>query len=268
MRAASLASVCVLWSCVSAPVADRTEGPRPVGPVMNQPVANTHCPPAVFARVESTDLKSSDSSGLFGTIAAETIACQVEALRVVAARLEQTSHPLVIGDFGGAAATLSRFLPSDARADIKAAYLRFGYHESIHAPYFLGLRANHIDIRPQLRGKVVEDWRFEQPRRDAETWHYYLYLASLDEPGAYRRLAEKIATTASGNDVTNLLTSLAELGSEPAREILLRYASDPRRADGPDGPAMPVSATVALLLTRHFAARPAATPPTDEAGKR
>lgn len=107
---------------------------------------------------------------------------------------------------------MSRFLADDARADVKAAYLRFPYHESIHAHYFRGLRDNHIDVRPQLRGNLAEDWSFE-----------------------------------------------------PARNILLRYADDPRRAD-PSGPARPVSETVALLRAKHFAARPAATPPTGARG--
>ena len=45
---------------------------------------------------------------------------------------------------------------------------------------------------------------FTHPRRDAETWHYYLYLASLDTPGAYEKLEAKIAATANGNDWATL----------------------------------------------------------------
>ena len=215
------------------------------------------CPPAVLERVRAADLRSADSSALFGTIAAEPIACQVAALREVAGRLDATSHPQVIGDFCGTAATLARFLPGEARDEVRAAYLRFSYDASIHASYFLGLRANRIDLRAQLQGKVAEDWSFEHPRRDAATWHYHLYLASLGDAGAYAKLAAKIAATSSGNDATNLLTSLAELGADAAKEIVLRYADDPRRADGPSGPAMRVSETVARLLEMHFSRRPA-----------
>jgi hypothetical protein len=215
------------------------------------------CPPAVLERVRAADLRSTDSSALFGTIASEPIECQVAALRVVAARLDATSHPQVTGDFCSTAATLARFLPAEARGDVRAAYLRFSYDDSIHASYFLGLRVNRIDIRPQLLGKIAEDWSFEHPRRDAASWHHHLYLASLADAGAYAKLAAKIAATASGNDATNLLTSLAELETDAAKEILLRYADDPRRADGPSGPAMRVSETVARLLELHFSRRPA-----------
>lgn len=206
----------------------------------------------MFDRLQSTDLTSSDSSNLFNNLANETIECQVEALRLIASRLDATSHPLVIGDFCSTAATLSRFLPPDAISDIKSAYLRFPYHEPIHVHYFHGLRLNHIDLRPHLAGKLTDDWSFNHPRQNAQTWHHHLYLASLGDPDAYTRLAEKIATTTDGNDATNLLKSLAELATAAAKDILLRYANDPRRADGPDGPAMKISETVALLLQLHF----------------
>lgn len=252
MRAINLAGILSLCSCIAKPASETPPSSLPAPADHPVQPTNKACPPAVFDRVRSTDLTSSNSSTLFNTLATETIECQALALRLIASRLDASSHPLVIGDFCGAAATLSRFLKPDAITDIKSAYQRFPYHETIHAHYFLGLRLNHIDIRPHLAGKLADDWSFTNPRHNAQTWHYHLYLASLDDPAAYTRLAEKIAATTDGNDATNLLKSLAELETAAAKAILLTYANDPRRADGPDGPAQPISQTVALLLAQHF----------------
>lgn len=252
MRAINLAGILSLCSCIAKPASETPPFSHPAPADHPVQPTNKACPPAVFDRVRSTDLTSPDSSNLFSTIASETIECQVLALREIASRLETTSHALVIGDFCTAAATLSRFLKPDAIADVKSAYQRFPYHETIHAHYFLGLRQNHIDIRPHLAGKLTDDWSFTSPRQNAQTWHYHLYLASLDDPAAYTKLAEKIAATTDGNDATNLLTSLAELETAAAKTILRTYANDPRRADGPDGPAMKISETVAILLDLHF----------------
>lgn len=250
VRAASLLSVCFSWACAATPTNVKSEHPTPATARPNP--AEAHCPAAASERLRTLDLRSADASGFFGTIAAETVECQVAALRGMAGRLDATSHHLVLGDFCSTAATLARFLDAEARSDVSAAYLRFPYVESIHSNYFLGLRANHIDLRSHLAGKITEDWSFTSPRRDGETWQYYLYLASLGDPGAYTRLADKIATTRNGNDATNFLASLAELETPAAKQILLKYADDPRRADGPDGPAAPISTTVARLLERHF----------------
>ena len=99
-------------------------------------------------------------------------------------------------------------------------------------------------------GKVSENWDFTGPRKDAQTWHYFLYLASLDEPGAYEALAAKLASTKSGNDLVNLLTSLAELRTPMSKEIIGRYAKDTRRDDDPDGgTGRMVAETVKWLLS-------------------
>ena len=65
---------------------------------------------------------------------------------------------------------------------------------------FRWLRMNRIDNRDYVRPQMVEDWTFTDPgAENAATWHYYLYLASLDTPDAMDRLTEKIATTEDGN---------------------------------------------------------------------
>ena len=94
----------------------------------------------------------------------------------------------------------------------------------------------------------LEDWSFPHPRKNAATWHYYLYLASLDEPGALKKLADKISATEDGNDVTHLLQSLSELRVDGVEDILKLYANDTRRARGVEGPGQLVSKSVALFL--------------------
>lgn len=254
MRRVVLAGL-LLSACAAKP---RMEGQTSLAEdrVSRAPPARVHCPPDVFERMRTVDLTDPENSALFGPIGSASVECQVEALWVIAGRVDPSSDAQVVGDFCGAAATLSRFLPPEARDDVRAAYLRFPYSEPIHLDYFLGLRLNRIDLRGRLAGAVAVDWTFTHPRQDAATWHYFMYLAVLGEPGAYAKLAAKIAATTNGNDATNLLKSIAELGTEPVREILQVYASDTRRADGASGPGMTIAETVALLLTRYFQPRP------------
>lgn len=214
-----------------------------------------NCPEHVLAAIQSADLTTSESSTLFAWIAEHApLECQVHAVGAVAERIGADADPQVIDDFCGAAATYARFLEPNDRARVQGAYTRFAYHAAIAMNYFLGLRLNSIDIRPLLLGKVEEDWTFEHPRRDAATWHYHLYLASLDTPGAYEAIRAKLAVTANGNDLTNLIKSLAELKTPRTRDILHEYRDDPRTSDGPNGPRAPISQTVRLLLAAHFKA--------------
>ena len=208
-----------------------------------------HCPPAVIERVSSANLASDATNGLFSWLAVNAeLRCQVYAMIAVADRMNANAHPAVVDDFCSAAATYARFLGDPARARLRAAYMRMPYAEAIHFSWFAGLRLNRIDIRPRMQSLITENWSFTHPRRDAETWHYYLYLASLDTPGAYEKLAAKIAATANGNDATNLLKSFAELRTPRARDVLMQYQNDPRRAEGPETLELPISETVKLLL--------------------
>jgi hypothetical protein len=208
-----------------------------------------YCPPIVVERVQKADLASAENSGLFSWIANEAeLECQVHAIKAVAERLTADSHPQVIDDFSNSVATYARLLPPEAVASIRAAYLRFPYFEANASDYFAALRLTGIDIRGHLKGKIREDWAFTQPRRDAATWHYYMYLASLGEPGAIDALAAKIAETDNGNDATNLLQSLSELKAEGVTEVLRLYENDLRRADDPEGPGMTIAESVAVFL--------------------
>jgi hypothetical protein len=154
----------------------------------------------------------------------------------------------VIDDFANSVATYARFMDRDGIAAVREAYLRVPYDPAIALNYFLGLREPGIDLRSHLRLKVVPDWSFTDPRQDAATWHYYIYLATLGEPGALEALADKVAATEDGNDVTNLLASLAELKLKEVDAILRSYAEDQRTADGVEGPGLPISANVELWL--------------------
>ena len=216
-------------------------------------INDMNCPPAVIEYVQTVDLAASDNSELFSWIASNSpLECQVDSLVTVAGRLDDTSHPQVIDDFCASAATYARLLTPEAKQSVKDAYLRFPYHQSIAMNYFNGLRYNKIDIRPHLKGKTTEDWTFEHPRLNAATWHYYLYLASLDETGAYEALEKKLAATANGNDATNLIKSLAEVRTGRTKNILLQYRHDTRHAEGPEGPELTIAETVSILLENYF----------------
>jgi hypothetical protein len=211
------------------------------------------CPEEVIKHVRSVDLTDDENASLFAWIAGKApLDCQVHCVTEVADRIDATSHPEVIADFCSAAATYARLLEPESVVKVKAAYLRFNYDKNIHSNYFLGLRYNRIDLRNELSGKIEPDWSFTNPRKDAETWHYYLYLASLDAPGAYEALNKKIAGTISGNDVTNLLKSLADLKTEGARKILLNYKGDKRTSDTAVGPGPPISETVSGILNSNY----------------
>jgi hypothetical protein len=216
-------------------------------------IDNINCPPEVVEYVQTVDLASSENSGLFSWIASNSpLKCQVDSIGAIADRLNQLSHSQVIDDFCSSAATYARFLTPHAKQKVEGAYLRFPYYPSIAMSYFNGLRYNQIDIRSHLKGKITEDWTFEQPRLNAETWHYYLYLAALDEPGAYEALENKLRSTENGNDVTNLIKSLSDVKTERTKQILLQYTQDTRRAEGPEGPELMILETVSLLLRTHF----------------
>ena len=208
------------------------------------------CPPIVVERVMREDLADSESSELFSWIAGNaSLDCQVKALIAVADRLDKNSHPQVIGDFTSSVATYARFLTPLGVEQIKSAYLRVRYDETVAAQYFLGLRATKIDIRPHLERRVEVDRSFEHPRQNAATWHYYLYLASLEDPAAIEALGEKLASTENGNDLTNLLQSLSEVEGENVTSLLRAYENDMRRADGTEAPGMPISENVKLWLS-------------------
>lgn len=207
------------------------------------------CPPIVVERVMRVDLGSGENSELFSWIAGQApLECQVQAVAAIAGRLNRDSHPEVIADFCSSVATYARFFTPLALEQIKHAYLRMPYSDTIALPYFLGLRQTGIDIRDHLASRVKVDWSFTHPRNNAATWHYYLYLASLGEPGALDALADKIARTKNGNDATNLLESLSKLPGEPVAAILRSYATDQRRADGTEGPGATIAETVNIWL--------------------
>jgi hypothetical protein len=216
-------------------------------------INDMNCPPAIIEYIQTVNLASSENSEIFSWIASNSpLECQVYSVGAVAERLDESSDPQVIDDFCASVATYARFLTSETKKKVRAAYIRFPYYQSIAMNYFNGLRYNQIDIRSHLMGKITEDWTFKHPRLNAETWHYYLYLASLEDPGAYEALKKKLAATVNGNDATNLIKSLAEVRTEHTKKILLQYRKDTRRAEGPEGPEQTIAETVSLLLRTYF----------------
>lgn len=207
------------------------------------------CPPAVVARVQAEDLSAEGAQGLFSWIGdTATAACRLKALVAIAARMDADSHPGVVRAFASAVTSNARFLPPDALEPLAGAFRRVRIDAEGAAGYFGALRATGIDLRDHLRGRVPEDWSFADPYSGATTWHYHLYLASLQEPGALDALADKIARTESGNAVSLLLQSLDQLGGAEVTEVLRRYLGDERREEGMTGPGSTVGATVEVLL--------------------
>ena len=208
------------------------------------------CSQEVLDHVESADLTSSESSDLSSWIAENSeLECQVHCVGLVAQRLDAMSDLQVVGDFCGSVATYARFLEPEAKGHIEGAYLRVRDDSSISTNYFTGLRYSQIDIREHVKDRVPEDWTFTHPRRDAATWHYHLYLASLEESESYDLLEKKLEETQNGNDATNLIKSLGDLKTERTQSILEKYRTDQRTADDPVGPGPKIADTVELLLS-------------------
>lgn len=210
------------------------------------------CPPNLAVEIRQIDVTLQDSGQIISEIVDKSFlnAHCIEAMLVtIAKKINALTDQLVLSNFFSSLATHHKILSDNAKSQIKEGILRARYMQSIAAYYFTALRYNQIDVRDYLQDKIIEDWSFTHPRAEnAATWHYYLYLASLNEPGAIEALDKKIAITASGNDVTNLLTSLYDLKSEEAFDILLKYKDDMRRADAPEGEGMSISETVKIYL--------------------
>lgn len=223
------------------------------------------CPPVVVAYVRGTDLAEEASHRLFAWMRQEASPeCRRAALAEIAGRMDGTAHLAVVEAFAAAVAGHARFLPAATLDAVAGAYGRMPYAPEIARTYFHALRVTGIDVRAMLRGRIVEDWSFAQPYSGAATWHYFLYLASLDEPGALDALADKIARTERGNETALFLRSLAQLEGDAVTEVLRAYADDPRRVDGMTGPGDPVSVFVSGLL----AARAPRQGAEDDAGER
>jgi hypothetical protein len=208
------------------------------------------CPPAIVYRIQEADLKSSSSSGLLTFVqGAADRRCVLAATEAVARRITPLTDPQVFGAFANTVASYASDFEPDQIPVIREAYLHYPYNRKIAGEYFAGLRRTGIDLRKELRNKVRPDWSFATPYSDGDTWDYYMYLASLNEPGALEALAAKIADTTDGNDVTLFLTSLADLPGPEVEAVLNRYAHDTRTADGVEGPAMSLADTVAHLMS-------------------
>lgn len=207
------------------------------------------CPPAVVYQIQTADPRSAESRNLITWVEEHSDRrCAMAALEAVAARLGADSNPSVVDLFCNAIASYAPMLDAAQKDLIEAAYRRLPYRPEISFNYFLGLRKTGIDLRDALRDRVAINWAFASPRRDAQTWDYYLYLATLNDPGALEALSRKIAETSSGNDATLLLMSLADVPGPGVTQILNEYAKDPRTADGVEGPGMTLAENIRILL--------------------
>jgi hypothetical protein len=204
--------------------------------------------PAVIERVAAIDLAADANEALFSWLEINTdLKCQFHAIIEVAGRMDARAYVSLVGDFCSSAAKYGRFL-----SDVGCAQVRKAYDPSIHFAWLMGLRVSHIDIRYKMRGMILEYWSFAQPRRDAETLHFYLFLTNIDKPGVYQKISATIAATAGGNDATSQMKSFAELRTPQARDVLMTYANDLQQAKGPETLELAISATIKLLLSRFY----------------
>ncbi len=208
-----------------------------------------YCPPAMVERIRGADFRQADASDLFNALArGASIDCQIAAIEAVAKRLDGDSDVSVVATFCMAVATNAPQLEPETREAVREAYLRMPYSPAIASAYFGALREAKIDITDHLKRRFRENWDFQRLDETAATWHYYLYLASLDQPGALERLADKVAAMENPTEVTHLLNSLAKLPNPGVDAVLERYLGDKRRAEGVSGPGLEVGKNVEILL--------------------
>ncbi len=215
--------------------------------------SNDICPPEILTKIKSidfsTDEGSSLSSWIYDTLRIKhpkNTECIMFSIGLIADRLDHKTHAAVVRDFGGHVGTYARFLKPETLSKIKAAYLRLPYYVDEAKFYFIGLRLGSIDIREKLRKEIKEDWSFTT--HQAPTWHYYLYLASLNEPNALDKISKKVAEIKNGNETSHFLRDLIESKIKGVRKILTQYLEDERHTDGPNGPGAKISEIVKIHL--------------------
>lgn len=211
------------------------------------------CPIEIQQIVRAADVRRPSAALLFDEVAEKGTAdfrCLMMAIGYIGQTLTARSDPQAIDAWLTQVATYAAYFSLEQRADMKNVMVKIAVPDGNGLLYFSALRRNGIDIRAQLIGRVAPVWTFAGPRDlSAMAWHYNLYLARFRDADALDALARKIASTKNGNDVTQLLTSLAEVGTVEAQRIITTYGDDQRTADGVDGPGLMVRETVKLLLT-------------------
>lgn len=212
------------------------------------------CPVEIQQIVRQADVRQSSAGLIFDQlteIGTADFNCLLNSIGYVGQSLNSSSNPTAITAWLTEVATYAGYFQPEQLKDLKDVLVRLAVPEGNGLLYFAALRRNGIDIRKHLVGRVSPDWAFSKPRDvSATAWHYNLYLARFRDAKAVEALAEKIAMTTGGNDVTLLLNSLADVGTTEVREVVKIYVNDSRSAEGVDGPGLLVSETVALLLSQ------------------
>lgn len=213
------------------------------------------CPAEYVALARAEDLSRFPQNNVLGTVWAQSgtwrPAC-INALIVwFAPRVNASTHDQQLRDWLGYLAGYEGRLPDDLHPVVRDALLRIGYDRRLAKPYFDALIVHRINIREELSARVLPDWTFGRPvSQDGSdhTWHYFRYLAVMQEPGAYQALADKVAATRNANAVMMFLDSLAKLRSPQARAILEVYRDDPRQILTASGVAEPLADSVRVML--------------------
>jgi hypothetical protein len=210
------------------------------------------CPMEIQQIVRGADLRRSSAAQVFDQVAdigTADFRCLLTAIGYVGQGLNPRSDARAVDAWLVQVATYAGYFSAEELEDTRKTMLKIAIPDGNGMMFFEALRRNNIDIRAELAGKVPPVWTFARPRDlGALAWHYNLYLARFRDADALGALANKIANTRSGNDVTLLLRNLAEVGTVEARDVITAYANDERTADGVDGPGPRISETVQLLL--------------------
>jgi len=211
------------------------------------------CPSAYVQQARQEDLKQYPQNRVITTAWGQSGDGRADCIDALIAyftpKIDANTHPQQLRAWLGYLSGYNGRMPADLALDVRAALLRIPYDPDLAETYFMPLIAHKIDVSAELATRIVPDWTFARLKtREAHTWYYFRYLASLGSAEAYAALADKVAMTADGNVVYSMLENLRDLRTPEAREILTRYVDDSRDLVGPSGDRTPLTVMVPLLI--------------------
>lgn len=144
--------------------------------------------------------------------------------------------------------------PQEIRDDAVLALQRLARSKKpLTIDYFLILRINDLDLRQDLKERypvLPEPTAVAASRTDRD---YLLYLAHLQEPGAFERIAEAMETIKGPQLVLDFLNELFQWKTPGREQIFQRYQDDGRQTSDVNGnPGLAVADWARLFLGLPF----------------